>query len=224
MKNRGFYRLLSLSLFVAIFMLSNVVTAQSDTTQTAPSDTVKTEKAKPPKKDKKKRDSFKVFAGVTLNNLNVSDDVYQSELMAGYDLGASYKRGRFFYWEIGARYNNFTYKLKPVGDSIPGDNFSVKAIDIPITGGINFLSFISRIAGLRVFISAVPTIHLGVGNNDLGLTKDDINSFCVRAQGGIGVDVAFIFLETGFNYGFGDMLKSTKSNPSQIFINLGFRF
>ncbi len=104
------------------------------------------------------------------------------------------------------------------------DKFYVRDIDIPVTGGINFLSAINRIVALRIFISAVPAFALGVGDNDLGITKDDINTFNLYGQAGLGVNVAFIVLEAGYNYGFIDMLQNAQSKPGQVFINLGFRF
>ena len=103
--------------------------------------------------------------------------------------------------------------------------FSVRSVDIPVTVGINFLTFVSRIVGLRVFVSAVPEFALGVGDNKLGISMDHINTFNIYGQAGVGVDVAFIFVEAGYNYGFIDLFKNDiQSNPNQIFINLGFRF
>jgi hypothetical protein len=43
-------------------------------------------------------------------------------------------------------------------------------------------------------------------------------------QGGIGINVAFVLLEAGYNYGFQDLHKDHKSKPGQVFVNLGFRF
>jgi outer membrane protein W len=64
-----------------------------------------------------------------------------------------------------------------------------------------------------------------VGDNDLGINKERTNTFNFHGQAGVGVDVAFLFLEAGFNYGFSDLLKNdVQSNPAQVFINLGFRF
>jgi len=80
------------------------------------------------------------------------------------------------------------------------------------------------LVGLRVFVGAVPAFTLNVAENKLDLTKDDINSFIMYGQGGIGIDIAFFFLETGINYGFSDVLKSYDSKPYQAFVNLGFRF
>ncbi len=101
---------------------------------------------------------------------------------------------------------------------------AVRGLDIPITGGINFLSFVNRIFAVRLFISAMPSFVLGVGDNNLGITKDDLNSFILYGQGGIGINVAFVVLEAGYNYGFQDLLKNYKSKPGQVFVSLGFRF
>lgn len=207
------FRFIALLFVLAIFLSSNLVQAQE--------------------KEKKKKDEFKVFAGITFNHLNIDAEYFESSFTPGFILGAAYKRGRFFYWELGLRYNNSVYSLAPVGtpDSVSYTDkiFSARNIDVPITVGINILSITSRIVGLRVFIGAIPSFTLGVGDNDIGITKDDLNSFNVLGQGGIGVDVAFIFIETGFSYGFGNIIKdinstSIQSNPMQIYLNLGFRF
>jgi hypothetical protein len=182
------------------------------------------------KKDKKQKDEFKVFAGVNFNNLNVSSEQYKSTMAVGWALGASYKRGKFFYWELGALYNNPVYNLTDA--TIPADSssyldglFSVKRIDIPVTFGINFLSFTSRIVGLRVFVSAVPSFAIGVGGNDLNISMDNVNAFNFYGQAGVGLDVTFIFIEIGMNYGFQDLFQNySPSNPYQAYINLGFRF
>ena len=103
--------------------------------------------------------------------------------------------------------------------------FSTRSVDIPVAVGFNFLFFVSRIVGLRVYVSAVPSFTLGVGDNKLDISMDHINTFNFYGQAGVGVDVAFIFVEAGYNYGFKDLFKNDiKSNPNQIFVNFGFRF
>ena len=233
-KNQNFFSLKSTTLILVFLFLSNAFFAQTDSTQVVQTDPkpveVQQEKEKKQKKDRKRKDEFKIFAGVNFDQLSIDSKKYESTLAAGYLLGVSYKRGRFFYWEIGARYNNPVYNLNDL--TIPPDSsslldgvFSVRNMDVPITFGINFLSITSRIVGLRVYVSAVPAFALGVGGNDLGISMDNINTFNLYGQGGVGVDVAFIFLEAGFNYGFIDLFKNDiQSNPYQIFVNLGFRF
>lgn len=232
MKKEKPMNLKPLMLVLIVMFVSNVIIAQTDSTQVTQQNNKPTKETKE-KKDKKRRDEFKVFAGLNLNNISFDAENYEPTISPGFILGGSYKRGRFFYWEIGARYNNATYNLKDYNNSADTSGtfdriFSSRNVDVPITVGINFLSITSRIVGLRLFVSAVPTFAIGVGSNDLGITKDNLNTFVMYGQGGVGLDVAFFFLETGFNYGFTDMFKDLqkvdKSNPYQIFINLGFRF
>jgi hypothetical protein len=222
-------RSLAISLVIMIASFFNLAKAQVDTTQVAKPDTVVQEKAKEEKKgkkeDKKRKDEFIPYVGVNFNNLMVSDEIYESQMGVGYHIGFDYKRGKFFYWQVGARFNGARYSLKPFEvDSLDFTGVPVYDIDIPVTGGINFLSAINRIVALRLFVSAVPAFTLGVGDNDLGITKDDINSFVLYGQAGLGVNVAFLVIEVGYNYGFQDMLKNYESKPGQLFINLGFRF
>lgn len=234
MQKRQIYaRAKTLVIVVLITLGSSIMFAQTSATEfTMPeiSNYNSPAKAKKEKKDKKRKDEFKVFVGANFNQLNIANNRYYSNLGVGWDFGFAYKRGKFFYWEIGARYNNPVYVLKD--NQVPVDStslfdgaFGVRQIDVPITAGINFLSITSRIIGIRVYISAVPSFALGVGDNDLGITKDMLNSFIFYGQGGVGVDIAFIYLEAGFNYGFSNLFKTDfQSNPYQLFVNLGFRF
>lgn len=178
------------------------------------------------KKERKARSSFKLSAGGSINDLSL-DDGLKSATAVGYNLGLSYKRGRFFYYEIGARFNHRPYSVSESGDEDASESsFSISAIDVPLTGGINITSFADRLIGLRVFVSAVPSFTIGKDVNELGATEDDVNSFMFYGQGGVGIDIAFFFIEVGFNYGFSDIIKieATKTTPSQAFVNLGFRF
>jgi len=225
---------MSKSLFLAfvLFLFSSIALAQTDTLKVSQPDTLKvgqpdttvSEKKKDEgKKDKAKRkDEFIPYVGVNFNQLSVSSSDYESNMGVGYHLGFNYKRGKFFYWQVGVRFNNAVYDLTDNSDST--DAVSVRDIDIPVTGGINFLSPLNRIVALRLFISAVPAFTLGVGDNGLGIKKDNINSFILYGQAGIGVNVAFLVIEAGYNYGFQDLLKDKESKPGQVFVNLGFRF
>lgn len=174
-------------------------------------------------KEKTKRSSFKIFGGASFNNFNTSDNL-ESNVRTGFMLGASYKRGKFFYYEIGARYNYRGFELKGYSDTA-ATTFGVSAIDVPITGGINLTSYVDKLIGVRIFISAVPSFVIGVENdNSAGFDKDDLNSFVMCGQAGVGIDIAFFFIEAGYNYGFTDTMKDYSSNLSQAFVGIGFRF
>lgn len=216
------------SLIIVIVFIFNTTNAQVDTLVAAKPDTTIQEKGKDEKKDKKeskRKDEFIPYVGVNFNQLNLSGNDLESGMGLGWHLGFDYKRGKFFYWQVGIRYNNAVYKLKEIDlDSADFVNVPVRGIDVPITGGVNFLSAINRIVALRLFVSAVPSFAFGVGDNDLGFDKDAINAFIMYGQAGLGINVAFLVLEAGYNFGFKDLLKDYESKPGQVFINLGFRF
>lgn len=225
------------------FLLSNVafsqVTQVPDTVKTvkadtskvspaaaavaAPSEAPNTEEKSKEKKEKKKNEIV-FYTGVNFTQLGSSSVGYESEVGTGWHLGAYYKQGKFFYWQAGLRYNSATIGYKPTGTADFGD-FTVSDIDIPVTAGINLLSATNRVLSLRLFVSAVPAFTMNVGDNTYGISKDNVNSFVLYGQGGIGVNVAFVVLELGYNYGFNELLTDyTDSKPGQVFINLGFRF
>lgn len=179
------------------------------------------------KKDKKgKKNEIILYSGANFTQLNSSDN-YESEAATGYQLGAYYKQGRMFYWQAGARYASAKIGFKP-GDSPAGTDLgtvTVSDMQIPLTLGVNFTSFMNRVLSVRLFASAVPAFTLKVGDNSYDITKDNVNSFILYGQGGLGINVAFLVLETGYNYGFNELLiDNTDSKPGQLFINLGFRF
>ncbi len=172
-------------------------------------------------------------AHATASTLNLdSEDNIVSNSTEGFNLGFSYKRGRFFYYEVGARYNYRAFSVSGVSDesnSTAESNFSVSTLDLPITGGINITSFADRLIGLRVFVSAIPSFLVSQDIDELPLEKDDINNFMLYGQGGIGIDITVFFIEIGYNYGFSNLIndidsESITSNPGQAYLNIGFRF
>jgi hypothetical protein len=235
----------SICITLFFFLISNIALSQviqvADTTKKAKADTLKTAPAavtisspeetqktdEGKKKDKKgKKNEIILYSGVNFTQLKTSD-AYETEPETGYQLGAYYKQGRMFYWQAGARYASAKFGYKPA-NSPAGTEFGtvqVSEIDLPLTLGVNFTSFMNRVLSVRIFASAVPAFTLKVGDNPYGITKDKVNSFVLYGQGGLGLNVAFLVLESGYNFGTKELLiGNTDSKPGQVFINLGFRF
>ena len=174
--------------------------------------------------DKKSNTNFIGFAGATFNYLETEIED-SADAGVGYLLGAKYQRGRFFYWEAGLQYNKSVYTLLSTSEENTSNDFGISSVQVPLNLGINLLSVTDKVLGLRVFVGALPSFTVGVNNNDANITKDDLNSFIMYGQAGVGVDIAFLTVETGYIYGFSDLYSDdTSSNPSQIFVLLGFRF
>lgn len=221
----------TISFVILLLLFSGLASAQvpeqKDSVSAAKTDTTSTQK-KSDDEDGKRKDVIILYTGLNFNKLQVSSENYESSSRIGWHLGAAYRRGGFFYWQVGGRFNAANYNLINVNVTDTAEHsFIVSDLDIPITGGINLIPFVNRIVNVRLFLSAVPAFQLGVGDNELGIDKDHINGFNFYGQGGVGVDVFFLLVEAGYNYGFQDLLKNEEtggSNPGQVFVNLGFRF
>ncbi|HEY9114059.1 MAG TPA: hypothetical protein VIN10_05125 [Bacteroidales bacterium] len=225
------------SLILVMLFISNIVVSQTDTTNVATQDTTKldnkektdSQKSDESKKEEKKKKSgvFMAYGGVTFNQLNTSGN-YESYIAPGWALGAAYKRGRFVYWQVGARYNNAVYELHltdKTSDTVSDNLFGVRDIDIPVTVGLNLLYFTGRTLGLRIYVSAVPAFLLSAGSSGYPeFSKDNLNSFNFYGQGGLGLDVLFLSIDAGYNFGFTDIYQNDQSTPGQVYVNLGFRF
>lgn len=212
-----------------LVFISKIAVSQSDSTAkpipVATTPAVKQD-TKEHKDKKKKFSEFIIYASGTFNQLAISDDDYTSTINPGWALGVAYKRGNFFYWQAGLRYNNAIYDISANNQAIEkSDLVPVTDIDIPLNVGINILSITEKVIGLRVFVGAVPAFLVGVGASDYpNLTKSNANSFNIYGQGGVGVDLLFLCVDAGFNYGFQDVFENTASKPGQIFVNIGVRF
>jgi len=210
-----------------VFSPANQSQAQVDTT--AKKDTIPptavttTDTTTAPKAKEKSR--FLIYAGPNISTLRVESDELQNESVTGFHIGLSWRSKGFLFSQFGLRYNNPVFSLLPANGRDSGDHkFSVSAIDIPLTLGINILSATDKVLNLRGFISAVPSFNIGVGDNDYGYDKDKIETFNFAGTLGIGVDVLIMVFELGYNYGFIDLIKDKDSKPGQAFLNIGIRF
>jgi hypothetical protein len=211
---------ISLLLLMLVF-ISKIAVSQTETTtkQNTPSSDTKN-----PEKNKKST-GFMAYGGVTFNQMSMVAP-FESTTYPGWSLGLAYKRGRFFYWQIGARYNNATYEVNTTGIPASTNNLvTVTDIDIPINVGINLLSITEKFLGLRIYVGAVPAFLTSVGTSEYPqFTKANANSFNFYGQGGVGVDVLFLSIDAGYNWGTTDVFKDIPGKPGQAFVNLGFRF
>ncbi len=228
----------SFLLFVFFIILNKTAMAQVpsdttkpkvDTTTTMPADSAKPAQAAattaPATNEKAKPKQFNFYIGGNSNTMSGSTASYNANSALGYQIGVAWKKGGFTYWQVGLLYNYSAWGFNSLATKVDTGKLNVQSLDIPVTFGVNFLSF-ARIVSLRAYVSAMPAFTLGVGNNHFGITKDDVNSFIFYVQGGIGVDIAFLMIDLGYNYGTGSLMKNSASstNPGQVYLNLGFRF
>jgi len=213
--------LIPITLVLLLLNLSAIGQVDSlDTEQAAPQDSV-AEKSSD-KKPRKRVSDFKVYGGVSTSSILLNDSEFESAYATGYLLGFAYRKGRLGYWEVGLNYNSSAVSLK--GVNILSDNINIRQLEVPLTAGINLLSATRRVLGLRLFGGAVPAFVIGISDNPFDLDEEDFNSFQLAGRVGVGVDVLFLFLEVGYQYGFIDLLNNQDANLSQADLRIGFRF
>jgi len=214
--------LFPLFLFIVLFCQNAI--AQTDTTTVdskAVQDTII--EATKTKKQHKRVSDFRIYGGVSTSKILLSNNsAYESAYAAGYNLGFSYRKGRFAYWEMGLNFNNSVVTLDEL--SIQEKNMQIRQLEVPISIGINALSLTRRVLGIRLFGGVAPGYVVGIEENPFDLVTDDFNRFQLSGRIGVGVDVLFLFIEGGYQYGFTDLLKDQDSNLTQLDLKLGFRF
>ncbi len=210
-----------------VFFLAQTSQAQVDTTAKKDTVPVTTQPAASESTSKPKgKPTIILYAGPNISTMRVESGDLENESKTGFHVGLNWRSKGFLYTQFGLRYNNAVYSVRPTGGVPTGDSkFSINALDIPISLGINILNATDKVLNLRGFISAMPSFNLGVGDNDYHIEKDNIETFVFYGQLGLGADVLFMVFEIGYNYGFSDIIKDTdKSKPGQGFLNIGFRF
>ena len=199
--------------------------AKVDTTAAAMADTTKPVTAATSTNESGgKSRHFIIYAGANSNQLGGSTNNYDANSGVGYHIGVAWQTNGFVYGQFGFRYNNAVYGFNSKATSQDTGDLKVQALDIPLTVGINFLSF-TKVASLRAFISAMPSFTLGVSDNHFGVNKDDVTSFIFYGQIGIGATIAFALIDIGYNYGFEGLMKDfDNTKPGQWFVSLGVKF
>lgn len=171
---------------------------------------------------KKRVSDFKIYGGLSLSSILLSDSDVESAYASGFSLGASYMRGKYFYWEIGVNYNGCIVGFEDVLQS--EKTLEYRQLNFPVTVGLNILGETRRVLGIRAFVGVVPGAIIDVQPNPFELSQDDFNEFQMGGRLGVGVDILFLFVEVDYTYGFLDLLQDQDSNLSQVNFLLGFRF
>jgi hypothetical protein len=170
----------------------------------------------------KRVSDFKFYGGISGSTIVLSNSTYEAAYAAGYNLGFAFRKGRYGYWEVGLNFNGSVVALDDV--STLEQNMQISHLELPLSGGINLLGATRRVLGLRIYGGLVPGYVVKIGDSPFGLEKGDFNQFQLGGRVGVGLDVFFLFIEAGYQYGFIDLLTDQDSNLSQLDLRLGFRF
>ncbi len=174
--------------------------------------------------------TWNIQAGINGSNLDASLESLEAEARLGGQFGFNLRIGNgFFYFNPGAYYTFFTADL--IGDPTNvspddlEDESSIRQLKIPINAGVR-LTREGGLLALHAFGGPVGNILLGVDeNDDLNFDRDDLKSFTIGANLGLGVDIVELFtLDVAYEFGLTDFFATTDGRNNVFTINAGIKF
>lgn len=164
--------------------------------------------------------------GITFGDLTPNPTGINSNAQMGLNIGGDVIFGKQFYFSPGIFYSSMVSKLEPTSG---GPDFDVKfhRIKIPAYFGIRLISpKLESMANVRLFAGPSAT-YLADISTDLSINKGDFNKFIWSGNGGIGVDLLFLFADAGYEFGLTEVFKDInsrgKSKSNGFWINAGLR-
>lgn len=153
---------------------------------------------------------------ISMNFSVLTSDVIDYEdpaLRFGWMLGAGVKFGEDFYVEPGVEWTYNTFEMIHENDDNLDHISIIKGLRVPVVAGYQFGAN-DDIVRFRIFAGPSATFILGIhdeGNTSGIPDKEDISNVIWSGTAGIGLDVWFLYLETGYDFG----LSNYYSNTSQ---------
>ena len=148
-----------------------------------------------------------------LNFSVLTSDVIDYEnpaMRVGWLLGVGVKIGEDFYFEPGVDWTYNSFELVHENDQSLDHVSIIKGLRVPLMAGYQFGA---DDAPVRFRIFAGPTATFVLGVHDEGGAnvpeKDDINSMMWGANGGIGLDILFAYIEVSYQTGLNNYYSNT---------------
>ena len=171
--------------------------------------------------------TVKLAFGINSSRLSTDEGVWSNEARIGYQVGGSWLIGNKFYVEPGVYWSTMS------SDMVHKDeidfNFSNKVgmFRIPVFAGYHILGDASEsFFNLRVFggpsIAFVTSVEESVG-----LTKGDFSKVLWGMDAGIGINVWWLFLDMGYEWGLNDVYSHEELGSAKgkaFWTNIGVRF
>ena len=142
---------------------------------------------------------LKALAGMNFATLHGTDADVSAK--AGYQFGGGVLIGEKFYVEPGIQ---FVRSTKTLTVNSTDFDFSQNLIKIPVYAGYHLLGAEDEPIALRVFAGPAVSVPGKIKKGDDQINKDHINKSIWAIDGGIGLDILFLFVEANYEYSFND--------------------
>jgi hypothetical protein len=120
---------------------------------------------------------------------------------AGYQFGGGVLIGNKFYVEPGIQFVRRSSTITAQSTSV---DFSQNLVKIPVYAGVHVLGAEDQPFALRLFAGPTVSIPGKIKDGDDFFDKDNINSAIWAVDGGVGLDIFFLFVEANYEYSFND--------------------
>lgn len=140
---------------------------------------------------------------------------------AGFQYGAGVLIGNKFYVEPGIQFVTSSSTFDANSTSI---DFSQNSVKIPVYLGYHLLGAEDKPLALRIFAGPTVNIPGKIKKGEDQITKDDINKSVWAVDGGVGLDILFLFVEANYEYSLNDYFTDaapTNGKHGAFIINAG---
>lgn len=147
--------------------------------------------------------------GINYTNLTNTPSNVTTSAAVGFQLGADLRFGDRLYFQPGAFFGRSAtvVKFSPLDTTFIEDNLIRTTAKVKALIGYNIIHG----DAFRLRVNAGPTYEalLSVDSKDdkIAFNKSDYNGGSFNMDGGLGVDLAFVSLETGVSYGLSNAYK-----------------
>ena len=166
---------------------------------------------------------IKGLIGTNFSNLSGSHDGKTFSGKAGYQFGGGVLIGDKFYVEPGIQFGRSS---KTITQESTDFEFDQNFVKIPVYAGYHLLGHESDVFALRIFAGPTVSIPGKIKKGEDQIGKDEINSAIWAVDGGVGLDILFLFVEFNYEYSFSDHFVNGESDSKHtaFFINAGVHF
>ena len=167
--------------------------------------------------------------GVNFSGLDAKLQDITAEARVGWNAGLDFRIGQgFLFLNPGVHYYNYTARLvkdiESPDDVKLSDETTIQNIKLPVNLGIR-LTGDNGLLGLHVQGGIVPAMVVGVTEKqDFFFDKNDLNTFTLGANMGVGVDILFFTLDANYEIGLNDFFKDAADRNNMLTVSAGIKF
>ena len=158
-------------------------------------------------------------AGVNITSIGDAPEGVETDDDLGYFVGGDIRFGKFFFIQPGLYYQHQTVNFD---NGLDSDGIGVSSFMIPLQVGVDVDL---KIPGAEIGVGPTLTFNTSVGDNDLGIVKDDLNN--TRFGGLVSAKAYVLFIGgfIGYQFDFTEAVKDGGGGGfNQWMFGLGVNF